>query len=227
MRAAQEAMSIYKDMGNKHAEATSLHLMANAQLMSQNNPEALKMARAAEKMFKDIGDGKGQAGSLLLVAGAHLGEGEFAEAKDVAKDAREVFREIESATGEESADDFLDALKQYESGKLSRFDFMGFSMSGAAQDQQDPQRPSKKKQDKGGDIIDNNIKEEDMMMAGKQSDKYLVIAYDGIEVRAPGGGRAPTRAAKKERVQDLSAAAGAASSKEAVYFSVKWVAANE
>merc|ERR1719471_876302 len=100
-------------------------------------------------------------------------------------------------------------------------------MSRAEQHADDPQRPSKKKQQDAGQIIDNNIKEEDMMMAGKQSDKYLYIAYDGIEVRAPGGGRAPTRAAKKERVQDVYAGAGAGAGKEAVTFSVKWVPANE
>merc|ERR1719323_1582084 len=96
--------------------------------MNQSFAEAKTTARSAERLFVELDDVNGQANALLMVAGAILGDGDFAEAKDVAKEAREHFRDIGNAKGEDGAEDFLYALKSYESGASDRNDFMGFTM---------------------------------------------------------------------------------------------------
>merc|ERR1719220_3186390 len=88
---------------------------------------AEETAKAAQAIFQDLGDASGEAGTLLLVAGSHLGRGAYEEAKQVAKDARDLYKTQEDGQGEDSAEDFLDGLKDFESGKLKSEEFVGFS----------------------------------------------------------------------------------------------------
>lgn len=229
MRAAMEAMADYRFLGERHSEATSMHLLANAQLMMQATAEAMKTARSAQQIFQDLGDQRGQGGAMLLIAGAHLADGDFADAKDVAKEAKDHFKEIEDAAGEESADEFLDALKKYEKGDLNRFDFMGFSMSVSEEQAQQAgggDRPRKKQAPLPGETIDNNVNEDDFILAGPQTGKYLSVDYDGIEVRAPGqeASRAAARRAGKKGGEMV---AEATKEKDAVLYAVRMMPAGE
>lgn len=225
MLAAQEAMEDYKVLGDRHGEVSSMHLLANAQLMMQAVSEAMRTASKAQQICRDLGDQRGQGSAMLLVAGAHLADGDFAEAKTMAKDAKEIFKEAEDIGGEDAVDDFLDSLKKYESGSLNRFDFMGFSMSAADEPQGPSDRPQKKKAPLPGDTIDNNVNEDDFVLAGKQTEKYLAVDYDGIEVRA--AGQEASRAAARRGKKQVELMEEVRKEKEAVTYAIRWVPAGE
>jgi len=201
MRAAEEAVSFYRKTGEKRAEASALNVLANAQLMNQSFTEAQRTARLAETIFRDLDDQDNQAGSLLLVAGAHLGIGEFAESKDIAKEARSIFQDSGNGKGEDSAEDFLDALRRYEDGQYNRADFMGFTMgSGEATAKQE----SKKKKERGPKKDTAVLSNVDLYVIGAKGDKTSVTFFDAFESRRA---QAPTRGPAARRASEAAAAA--------------------
>jgi len=201
MRAAQEAVSVYSKLGEKAAEANALNVLANSQLMNQSFAEAQKTARKAKAIFRDLDDADGQAGALLLVAGAHLGAGEFAESKDVAKDARTLFQDTGNGKGEDGADDFLDVLKQYESGGLSRTDFMGFTMSSGEPTEKGDSERKKAKERKRDTAVLANV---DLFVVGPKGDKHTVTFFKSFETRRA---TAPTRGPAARRSGEAAMAA--------------------
>mmetsp|Transcript_52229 Transcript_52229/g.167418 ORF Transcript_52229/g.167418 Transcript_52229/m.167418 type:complete len:784 (+) Transcript_52229:78-2429(+) len=221
MRAAQDAASIYQGLSDKNAEAVALHVLANAQLMAHANQDAQKTARKAEQLFQELGDSRGQAAAMLLVSGSYLGEGDYQEAKDAAKDARDLFRAVGDSAGEDSVEDFLDTLKQYEAGQLNRSDFMGFSMKGPAEAA--GPAPRRRLKDKQVDTALSTI--ELIAPAGPKGEKFTMVYFDGFESRqakAPGqrvGSRSASAAASEEALIKPEP------QKEGVVYSVRWVAA--
>mmetsp|Transcript_54143 Transcript_54143/g.121701 ORF Transcript_54143/g.121701 Transcript_54143/m.121701 type:complete len:777 (-) Transcript_54143:148-2478(-) len=218
LRAAEEAVSIYKTLGDKASQASALNVLANAQLMNQSFAEAKNTARSAESIFVELGDTNGQANALLMVAGAILGSGDFAEAKDVAKEAREHFRDIGAGKGEDSAEDFLDAIKSYEGGSLDRSDFMGFTMSAP---QPDERKVGKKVDPKKKDrALPTDV---DVYNFGPKGEKQTVTYFDAFEPRRA---TAPTRGKAARRASAEAAAAEAEDSrlkKDQALFAVRWV----
>jgi len=196
MRAATEAVSIYRELQDKAAEATTMHILANAQLMLRNFSEAEETAKAAQSIFQDLGDGPGEAGTLLLVAGSHLGRGAYEEAKQVAKDARDIYQKQGDEKGEDSADDFLDSLKDFESGKLNSQDFVGFSAQG-----QGERKPRDKKEKGKPAASQQQSNKADVWLfgtnpQGQRDVSYFCDAYEGRAATAPGA--RPGRSEKKD-----------------------------
>lgn len=234
LRAAQEAVSLYQDLGDKVAEAVSLHILANAQLMTRSYQDALKTARDAEVLFKDLSDSRGEAGALLLAAGAHLGEGEFEEAKRIGKDAADLFRQLGDFTGEDTAQDFVDNIKSYETGQLNRADFCGFSMRGADAGfggstavQAQPRReraPRKPRQM-------SNLSDIELIKAdGSRETKTTLAIFEGFETRQAGkaprpagarGGSAPGGTFSSQFEDGIEKRG--APQREQVLYSVRWV----
>merc|ERR1711881_210638 len=77
LRAATEALAIFQELEDKAGEAYSLHLLANAQLMTQKFTQAKKTATDAASGFRSLNDSKGEANAMILVSGAQLGAGDF------------------------------------------------------------------------------------------------------------------------------------------------------
>lgn len=197
-RAAQEAVLIYERQGDKTAEANALNVLANAQLMNQSFAEAERTARKAEAIFRDMGDQDGQAGALLLVAGAHLGAGEFAESKDVAKEARALFEESGNGKGEDGATDFLETLKQYDSGMLNTKDFMGFFMTSGEPVQKGESQRAKVKDKKKDTTILSNV---DCYVPGPKGEKHTHVFFEAFEARRA---TAPTRGPAARRASEAA-----------------------
>merc|ERR1712056_99186 len=114
LRAAKEAVSIYQELRDKAMEAITLHIRANAELMTKNFLDAQQTAKSAEGLFQEVGDAHGEASSMLLVGGAHLGQGSFDQARTAGHEARDLFRQAEDEGGEDAVEAFLDTLKKYE-----------------------------------------------------------------------------------------------------------------
>jgi len=196
-----------------------LHVLANAQLMSHSGTDAQKTAREAEKLFQGLGDTRGQAGALLLVSGGYLSAGEYAEARDAAKDARDLFRQVGDGAGEDSVEDFLDSLKQYESGQLNRADFVGFSMRGAEGGEGAPTR--RRPKDKQ---VDTSLATIEIIVPGAKNEKFTMALFDGFEsrqARAPGQRARSGSAAVAEAFEQGLAKPPPA--KDQVMYSVRWV----
>jgi len=219
LRSAQEAVTGHNKAGDKASEANALLVLANAYLMTQNFNQAQVSARRAETLFQELGDQHGQASALLLVAGAKLGLGDFAEAKDLAKEARETFWDLGSTQGEDSVDDFIHTLKEYESGVLDRTAFTGFTMG--APDPADQKR--KQKKEKGQKAQDLSLLSNvDLMLPGPKGEKLCVTFFDGFEARranqAPAGRSSAIRGVAFESDEP-----SAKQKQEPVLFSVKYV----
>jgi len=189
-QAATEAAAIYQELQDKAAEATSLHILANAQLMLRNFPEATSTAKAAQAIFQDMGDTSGEASTLLLVAGAHLGAGEYDEAKLVAKDAGDLYKQREDEQGDDSVEDFLDSLKDYESGKLRSEEFAGFSMQAEGSRKPRQKEKGKAAPAQGGNKAD--VYTFGTNPQGQRDISWYCDSYEGRAATAPGarpGGR--------------------------------------
>merc|ERR1740121_2299508 len=219
VRAAQDAATLFEGLNDSPSWAVALHVLANAQLMSHSGTDAQKTAREAEKLFQGLGDTRGQAGALLLVSGGYLSAGEYAEARDAAKDARDLFRQVGDGAGEDSVEDFLDSLKQYESGQLNRADFVGFSMRGpeAADGQQVRRRPKDKQ-------VDTSLATIELIVPGAKNEKFTMALFDGFEsrqARAPGQrARSGSAAVAEAFAQEVAKAAPA---KDQAVYTVRWV----
>ncbi|CAE8679829.1 unnamed protein product [Polarella glacialis] len=234
LRAAQEAVSLYQDLGDKQRAAVSLHILANAQLMSQSFPDALKAAQDGEAAFKALRDPCGEAGSLLLAAGAHLGEGEFEECKRVAQEARDLFRQGGDNVGEDSVEDFLDNVASYEKGQLNRDDFRGFSMRSVESVQAGPAKGAQPRRERASRKPRqmSNIADIELIKADTSKDTKITLAFfEGFESRSAGGGSRPAPKAPEaaggfsKGFQDGIDKFGAPQ-KEQVLYSVRWVQAS-
>ncbi|CAE7223093.1 ZIFL1 [Symbiodinium natans] len=62
------------------SRAISLHVLANANLMTKNFDDALKTAQDSETAFRALRDTAAEAASMMLQSGAHLGRQDFEEA---------------------------------------------------------------------------------------------------------------------------------------------------
>merc|ERR1711920_1115765 len=109
-------MQVWKDLGNQTGQAVSLHIQANAHIMAGREMDALQAAEEAGGIFKDVDDAAGEAGAKLLAAGVHLAAGDVGEAKAAGKEAEKMYKALNDGPGEDSAADFVDSLKKYESG---------------------------------------------------------------------------------------------------------------
>merc|ERR1712217_340015 len=179
--------------------------------MSQSNEDAKRNAAKAEELFQEVGDRHGQAGSLLMLAGAHLDSGEFPEARDRAKEAREFFRNMRDDAGEDGVEDFLDDLKEYESGNRKKDDFMGFAMGPAPQ--KDGKSRKRRTSDKPFDASKTDVL---MMTLGDKGDRLNVQFFDHFEsraARAPGGGGGGGKKADDSKGPQ----------KTQVLYSVRWI----
>lgn len=185
------------------------------------NQDAQKTARKAEQLFQEIGDQRGQAAALLLVSGSYLGSGDYQEAKDAAKDARDLFRSFGDSAGEDSVEDFLDTVKQYEAGQLNRADFMGFSMKGPSE--APGAAPVRRRvKDKA---VDSALSTLELITPGLKNERSTMVLFDGFESRqakAPGQ-RVGSRSASAPAGEEIMAKPEP--QKEGVVYSVRWVAA--
>merc|ERR1712187_233884 len=119
-------------------------------------------------------------------------------AKQVAKDARELYKTAEDEKGEDSADDFLDSLKDFENGKFKSEEFAGFSAQRAGE------RKSRQK-DKGKTAAQSQQQSNkaDVFLFGttpngQRDVSYYCDAYEDRAATAPGA--RPGRSEKKDEL---------------------------
>jgi tetratricopeptide (TPR) repeat protein len=226
LRAGQEAVAIYRQIGDKASEAQMLHTVANAQLMTKNFQDAQTTANACRTEFKALEDKKGEAGALLLVAGSFLGLADFDEAKTSAKEARDIFVAAEDTVGEDSCEDFLDSLKQYEKGDLDSRDFMGFAMRGG-----DPSSKPRERKKKVASGTGRNQGADIELFSNEQINRdtirNTVVLFESFESRrATAPGMDAMKKRKGSEAKDLlepgRGGPGAPSKSQALYV-VKWV----
>merc|ERR1712032_939125 len=128
LQLAKEAISIYQDLADRSGEANALRIAANANIKAGNGAEALSKANDAQSIFRELDDAAGEAGAVLISAGAHLCERDYEEAKRAGKEAEKLYKNLGDGAGEDTALDFLDSLKKYESGEQKVQDFVGFTI---------------------------------------------------------------------------------------------------
>ncbi|CAE7214843.1 tetA [Symbiodinium natans] len=224
LRAAQEAVQLYQELGEKMQTAISLHILANANLMTKNFDDALKTAQDSETAFRALRDTAGEAGSMMLQSGAHLGRQDFEEAKRCAKESRDLFKSAGDFQGEDSIEDFLDHVEGYEKGRQNLDDFRGFAMrrtdatvaKGGAKRERAPRKPRQ---------ISNISDIELIKLDSSKEGKVTLAFFDAFESRAAGGGKAPPKAAAAGGPGGGGLALGAPE-KEPVLYSVRWVQAS-
>jgi hypothetical protein len=224
LRAGQEALAAYRQTQDKLAEAMMLHTVANAQLMTKNFKDAQATAQACGTLFKALEDKRGEAGALLLEAGSDVGIGDFDEARRKARDARDIFQGAEDGVGEDSCEDFLDSLKQYEKGDLNSKDFMGFAMKGG-----DPSSKVKKREKKkasGAVAQGADIEMFSNEQINRDTIRNTIVLFDCFESRRAtmGGGGEMKKRKGSEKAEELAAGGLAAPSKSQALYVVKWVA---
>lgn len=197
LKAAKEAASLYEDLGHKDTLPHSLHTVANGLLMTDRSEEALRTAKDAVAAFKAIRNQIGQASALLVQAAAYLKCSDFGEARSCANEAEEMFKTVEDPVGIESVKDFLANLSQYESGKLTPSDFLGFSI---AMSERRMEKTDKKKGKPKESRYVPNLREVAIFRIeeGKNPQVQLWTA-DGFELRNIGGTETMPDADKQAR----------------------------
>lgn len=71
VQAAESAMKLYAQIGNKKGEATAMNTMAKAQLRQEKVSQGLKTATDSLGIFREIGYTKGMVASLEIIVQAH------------------------------------------------------------------------------------------------------------------------------------------------------------
>lgn len=143
----------------------------------------------------------------------------------------DLFRQLGDFAGEDTAQDFLDSIKSYETGQLNRTDFCGFSMRGAdaglggstvAQTQPRRQRAPRKPRQM------SNLSDIELIKAdGSRETKTTLAIFEGFETRQ--AGKAPSRPAGKPGApggpfsSQFEDGMGRAPQREQVLYSVRWI----
>jgi len=223
LRAAQEAVQLYQELGEKTQTAISLHILANANLMTKNFDDALKTAQDSETAFRALRDTAGEAGSMMLQSGAHLGRQDFEEAKRCAKESRDLFKSAGDFQGEDSIEDFLDHVEGYEKGRQNLDDFRGFAMRRTDPAVSKGGQPKRERAPRKPRQISNISDIELIKMDSSKEGKVTLAFFDAFESRSAGGGKPPPKA---EAGKGPGGLALGAPEKEPVLYSVRWVQAS-
>jgi len=155
-------------------------------------PTHKKWPETQKNLYKDLGDGQGEASALLLLAGANLGKGDFEDSRMVAKDVRDLFGQLEDSAGEQAAEDFLENLKNFESGKSDHRDFMGFAIK-----QSGEKKMSKEEKKKAAAANQDIQVVSDIWSFSPFPTNNILAWFNSLEGRAAapqGGARAPKKA---------------------------------
>eukprot|EP00931_Biecheleriopsis_adriatica_P060947 TRINITY_DN36619_c0_g1_i1.p1 TRINITY_DN36619_c0_g1~~TRINITY_DN36619_c0_g1_i1.p1 ORF type:complete len:949 (-),score=273.28 TRINITY_DN36619_c0_g1_i1:52-2898(-) len=242
--AAEEALSLYRELGMKQMVAVSLHSLANAYCMVQRFQDGLQAAQEAQSCYRELQMSEGEAGALVLEAGSHLGLQDFGEARRCAAEARRLYDSEADSTGAASASDFLDQVSRYENGEIDPAQFGGFVMRRV-----ESKLPSSSRRDK--DEAEERRRER-VERLSRQSDIEVVVAdpsrtnsrltityFEGFETRAGVGRSAGSKQQRPEQQAQVEEAAsyskeykdkmqqGYPEKEEPVIFSVRWVQASE
>eukprot|EP00933_Yihiella_yeosuensis_P072885 TRINITY_DN81436_c0_g1_i1.p1 TRINITY_DN81436_c0_g1~~TRINITY_DN81436_c0_g1_i1.p1 ORF type:complete len:562 (+),score=189.22 TRINITY_DN81436_c0_g1_i1:144-1688(+) len=227
LSAAQEAVSLYQDIGEKRSASVAMHVLANAQLMSQSFEDALKTAQDAELAFKGQKNLSGEAGALLLQAGAYLGNGDFEECRRVAAEAADLFRSVGDPVGEDSVEEFLETVEGYQKNKLNREEFRGFMMrpgkvsNGTSTNSKRASRPVRKLRQI------SNISDIELIKADTSKESKITLAFfDGFESRSAGGQKPAPKASEDAASGPFAKGFPEVGEKEQVLYSVRWVQAS-
>lgn len=224
LRAAQEAVQLYQELGEKTQTAISLHILANANLMTKNFDDALKTAQDSETAFRALRDTAGEAGSMMLQSGAHLGRQDFEEAKRCAKESRDLFKSAGDFQGEDSIEDFLDHVEGYEKGRQNLDDFRGFAMRRTDPTVAKGAGPKRERAPRKPRQISNISDIELIKMDSSKEGKVTLAFFDAFESRSAGGGKPPPKAEAGSK--GPGGLALGAPEKEPVLYSVRWVQAS-
>jgi len=103
VRLAQEAVTMYSDLGNNDGQVSALKTLAVAQIEVKSYADAVQSAKEAQTICNGAGDKKGEAAALQLIYGAHHQAGRYDDEINVAKEARELCHGIDDKEGEASA----------------------------------------------------------------------------------------------------------------------------
>ena len=61
----QEALAIYRDLGDRLGQANALHYLGNVRRLTGDYPGAVQALQGALAIYRDLGDRLGQANALL------------------------------------------------------------------------------------------------------------------------------------------------------------------
>jgi len=89
MDAAKEAASLYKELGYRKEEASSLQALAACYLygVNKNTDEAIKTAKSALSIYKEKDDKSGQSLVVHTLASAYIAKGDTKEGERLARDS--------------------------------------------------------------------------------------------------------------------------------------------
>lgn len=111
--AAQAAVKLFKDLGDKAGEGSALPSVANCALSQQqpSQDEALQAAKDAAAIFKESESHRGEALALSFVAFAYIMKEDGQEAEAAARGSLNLFRDVLDAAGENYAMALLNNTK--------------------------------------------------------------------------------------------------------------------
>jgi tetratricopeptide (TPR) repeat protein len=88
----QQALDLYRGIGDRGGEATALCAIGQIQLFAGSYPRALELLCAAIDIFDEIGDSRGKAFTAIHVGGLYTRLGRYHEALDQYREALTAFR---------------------------------------------------------------------------------------------------------------------------------------
>mmetsp|Transcript_51107 Transcript_51107/g.163593 ORF Transcript_51107/g.163593 Transcript_51107/m.163593 type:complete len:841 (-) Transcript_51107:371-2893(-) len=135
-QACDEALPIFRDLGEAKAEAYALHVMACARAVSGANEGALRAAKEAQALFVKAELRKQAAFELYHIAGWHLKEGDVDDAVAAALESLDIFEDDLHATEAEASvvqvlvKAHLERKEAKEALKLAKYELDRFQESG-------------------------------------------------------------------------------------------------
>ncbi len=89
-----EASELSRQAGDQHSIATSLNLMAHAQMMTGNFDQTRRVLDESLTIFKKLGDKRGMSYVYFFLGSMYLAEGELSQARQVLEQSLALMREV-------------------------------------------------------------------------------------------------------------------------------------
>lgn len=98
--AANEALELFKENGDKVGKAKALVAVAEAHYANQSMEDAIWAATEAHESFQELGDSqKSQVSVLQLMANIRIATGEYKDAMSLASETQQICRELDDNSG--------------------------------------------------------------------------------------------------------------------------------
>mmetsp|Transcript_28600 Transcript_28600/g.52483 ORF Transcript_28600/g.52483 Transcript_28600/m.52483 type:complete len:873 (+) Transcript_28600:78-2696(+) len=97
--AANEAVELFKDHGDKPGEASAMIALAEAQMANSALEDAMFAATGAHEILQEEGDQKSQVAVLLLMANIRIATGEYKDAMSLAQEMQQLCRDLDDSSG--------------------------------------------------------------------------------------------------------------------------------